>query len=205
MSQDRHTVLRARIVANATRILETEGLQALQARRLASDAGCAIGTLYNVFGGLDDVIIAANTVTLEQLGQRLVEVKQDHAGSGIGPVLSAFALAYLEFAIAHRMAWRTLFEHQMDGGKSVPDSYRDKQAQLFAIVEDTIAPFASTEAEAKLLSRAMFSAVHGLVALALDEKLGAYDEEATRQQIAWVVDAAAAKITSDTSELQSSP
>ncbi|MEO0671543.1 MAG: TetR/AcrR family transcriptional regulator [Pseudomonadota bacterium] len=194
MVNERHTALRARIVEIATRILEAEGLQALQARRIASEAGCAIGTLYNVYGGLDDVIIAANTVTLERLGEKLNDARVDTAGHDIEATLNRFALAYLDFATEHRLAWRTLFEHQMENAKPVPDTYREKQAQLFAIVESTMRDDVSDPGRATMVSRALFSAVHGIVALALDEKLGAYNADATREQIAFVVGAGARAI-----------
>ncbi len=205
MVNERHAALRARIVEIATRILETEGLQALQARRIASEAGCAIGTLYNVYGGLDDVIIAANTVTLERLGERLNEARAQTSDHDLEVTLTRFAMEYLEFATEHRLAWRTLFEHQMEDGKSVPESYREKQAQLFAIVESTMRGDISDPDKASMVSRALFSAVHGIVALALDEKLGAYNAGATRAQIEFVVSAGARAIkVADVADLTAS-
>mgnify|MGYP000941590172 CR=1 FL=1 len=59
--------LRARMVDIAERILAGEGLSALQARRVTQEAECSIGTLYNIFEGLDGLIVAANERTLEAL------------------------------------------------------------------------------------------------------------------------------------------
>jgi hypothetical protein len=52
------------IVKIARDILATEGLEGLQARRVAGAADCSVGTIYNLFGSLDMVIIAANAERL---------------------------------------------------------------------------------------------------------------------------------------------
>ena len=61
----------------ARQIAEKEGLRGLKARRIARDIGYTIGTLYNLFEDLDDLIVHLNGRTLDDLYQAFVRVKLD--------------------------------------------------------------------------------------------------------------------------------
>jgi len=183
--------LKATMLSVAARILEAEGLEGLQARRVAREAGCSVGTLYNIFESLDDLIIAANARTLDDLGRALIVASEASAQGPLEGRLQALALAYLRFAIVHEKSWRAVFEHHMTRGQPVPGWYREAQAQQFALVEEVLRdamPEAKTRWRA---ARALFSAVHGIVALALDRKLGEFNPAETEAQVRLVLTAAA--------------
>ncbi len=42
--------LKANTLLAARKIVTNEGLAALQARRIAQDSGCSVGTIYNLYG-----------------------------------------------------------------------------------------------------------------------------------------------------------
>ena len=183
--------LRANTLLVAKRIVTNEGLAALQARRVAVDAGCSVGTIYNLYDGLDDLIINVNAATLEDLGRDLMAERDRSLGANLSAQLTALALAYLSFALDQQPSWRAVFEHQLSKDRTVPDWYRERQAALFAIVESLLTRYVSEPKERASIARALFSAVHGIVALALDQKLGDFDRHATESQIRFVVEAAA--------------
>lgn len=183
--------LKANTLMVARNIVTSEGLAALQARRIAQDAGCSVGTIYNLYDGLDDLIIRVNAATLDDLGNRLHEVGKELSDSGLEARLIGLALAYLAFAVDSQAAWRAVFEHQMVKDRTVPEWYREKQAGLFAIVEEILPTNVTGENGRQLAARALFSAVHGIVALALDQKLGHFDRAAAEAQIRFIVGAAA--------------
>ena len=184
--------MRGNMVAIATRILQTEGLAALQARRVAAEAGCAVGTLYNVFGGLDHLIIEANTNTLTALGDVLEIADERGRTREVADRLSALAMAYLGFAADNQKAWRALFEHQMGPGGQVPEAYVERQTALFQRVETIVADFFPDAAARRSAARALFSAVHGIVTISLDQKLGEFDHAEAERQVSFVVRAIAA-------------
>ena len=64
---DRNAALRTRLVDAAERTIDERGLAALKARDLAAEAGCAIGTIYNVFEHLDELVLAVGSRTLAML------------------------------------------------------------------------------------------------------------------------------------------
>jgi AcrR family transcriptional regulator len=183
--------LKTAMLSIAARVLEAEGLEGLQARRVAREAGCSVGTLYNIFESLDDLIIVANARTLDDLGRALIVARDASGQAPLESRLQALALAYLRFAIVHEKSWRAVFEHHMTSGQPVPGWYREAQAKQFELVEEVlrdVMPEAKTRWRA---ARALFSAVHGIVALALDRKLGAFDPAETEAQVRLILTAAA--------------
>lgn len=188
--QNYRNKLKANTLLVAKRIVENEGLGALQARRIAQEAGCSVGTIYNLYDGLDDLIIRVNSGTLEDLGAKLSELEQSATGS-LADNLTAMALAYLQFALDSQTAWRAVFEHQLAKDKTVPDWYREHQATLFSIVEKKLAHVVTDGQQRKMAARALFAAVHGIVSIALDQKLGDFDYAATQAQVKFIVQSAA--------------
>ena len=119
---DRYAALRTRLINAAERTIAERGLAALKARDLAAEAGCAIGTIYNVFEHLDELVLAVGSRTLAMLDAAL------EAARSRGPYSSAeeaiadlvrLALAYLDFAARHQVRWRALFEHRISGAHSL--------------------------------------------------------------------------------------
>ncbi len=179
--------LKARMLQIAERLLEDEGLSGVQARRIAKEADCAVGTLYNVFNGLDGLIVAANTQTLRAFGRVGEAAMRRAASRPFGEQLEALALAYLDFAIAHRRRWKAVFDHQMPDGEDVPAPYRIDQNRLFAMIELPLAAIIADPAQRSSAARSLFAAVHGIVALALDRKLGPFDAAETERQVRFIV------------------
>jgi AcrR family transcriptional regulator len=183
--------LEGRMADIAERLISTEGLQAVQARRVAQEADCSVGTLYNVFGGLDGLVIAANTRTLKALGEKLETAARGATAGPLDARLMALALAYRDFAYEQNRRWRALFDHRMEPGRVVPDSYRAQQEGLLMLIERCIAGHIADPGERASAARALFSGVHGIVWLALDNKLGALGPEETERQVRFIVGAAA--------------
>jgi AcrR family transcriptional regulator len=191
--------MRTKMLGIAKRVVAEEGLGALQARRVADEAGCAVGTIYNVFRNLDNLIIEANSATLSDLGASLVSVaKEGSVFKGPGAVaerLQALGLAYLDFAISQNKSWRAVFDHHMAPGNPVPDWYRQKQGQLFALVEHVLGDVIADEHQRSRAARALFSAVHGVVMLSLAGTLGEASRAETEAQVKFIVQAVAQGVT----------
>jgi AcrR family transcriptional regulator len=201
---DRRAVLRTRLIDAAERTIADKGLAALKARELAREAGCAVGTIYNVFEHLDELILCVGSRTLVMLDAALGAVRSaSPSGSTEAAVddLVRLALAYLEFAATHTIRWRALFEHRMSEARALPAWFVEQQQMLFAHVERpllTLLPALDPDAR-RTLARTLFSAVHGIVSLGLEEKLESLPLPALRDQLAGTVRA----ITAGRVELRS--
>jgi len=183
----RHSKLRERLLEAAERKIAADGLEAVRARQLAAEVGCAVGQIYNIYADLDGLILAVNARTLEELEERLMIATKSTGAEpdkGTGAVLVAQAQAYLQFASHNRNRWQAVFQHRMTGSRALPDWYREQQARLFSHVDRPMRAVLPElpPAECALLGRSIFSAVHGIVWLGIEELLGrqSYDQLSTQ-------------------------
>jgi AcrR family transcriptional regulator len=191
----RRRKLRDALIGAAERTIETEGLRGMKARELAYKVGCAVGAIYNVFTDLDDLIFAVNALTLEQLEKRLTVAGGATADpqSDAIKTLNHLALAYTDYAAANRRRWRALFDHRLAEDKDVPTWYRANLHRLFVYIEEPLrklVPEMSAERRAQL-ARSLFSAVHGIVLIGLEEKLQSVPLAVLREQVTLMVEAIA--------------
>jgi AcrR family transcriptional regulator len=200
---DGHAAVRTRLIDAAERTIAESGLAAVKARDLARQAGCSVGTIYNVFEHLDELILCVGSRTLTMLDAALGEVQSPGARASTEEAvddLVRLAVAYLEFAAAHTVRWRALFEHRMSEARPLPEWFVQQQHALFAQVERpllTLLPELNADAR-RILARTLFSAVYGVVALGLEEKLVSIPLGNLRNQLAAIVRA----ITAGRAELR---
>jgi AcrR family transcriptional regulator len=158
--------LRELLVAEACRQLSEVGLARFSARDVAKRIGYSIGTLYNVFGSYDGLILAINTRTLTAWVAHLrdllaVAKKQDR--------IAALVRGYFEFARANPRAWIAIFEHNMADGGPAPDWYLAVVAEVMGIAQAEISaalPNAGHK-EVASLARSLVATVHGHCLFAL--------------------------------------
>lgn len=180
--------LREEILLLADRLLETEGLDALQARRIAKEADCSVGTIYNIFGDIDGLIVAANSRTLSAMGQALRQALEAAGAPSVREGLLTLAIAYMRFALENQPRWEAVFKYRRPQGSEVPASYLKDQAQLLALIETTIGGLIEAPEHRAKTARALFGAVHGIVALALDNRLGGQLRVEIEDQVRFIVD-----------------
>jgi AcrR family transcriptional regulator len=196
----RREELREALLAAVERTVVVQGYHALRARDLAREVGCAVGAIYNVFPDLDALVLAAKSRTLDLLDGELAAAVGGVAAST--PLsaevatrqLLALAGAYLRFAIDHAQLWRMLFEHRVAADTGLPAWYRDRLSALFAHLDTPLRAIVPELADEKraLLGRALFSAVHGIVVLGLEERIDTVSHGAIAGQIGTVVRACVA-------------
>src|SRR3954470_14565056 len=191
----RRDKLRDALINAAERTIETDGLRALRARDLAAEVGCAVGAIYNAVADLDELIYAVNARTLAALEKTFTAA--GGAGAGVQSAENAIAqfvrlaLAYTDFAAANRPRWRAVFAHQPPAGREIPMSYMADQLRLFSYVEQPLQVLMPAIARERrtLLARSLFSAVHGIVVLGLEEKLQLIPLPVLREQVIFLVEA----------------
>lgn len=201
---DRKSSLRTALVDAAERTVAREGIAGIKARRLAAEAGCAVGAIYNVFADLDELALAVNARTLVALEAELATaIRPEPDSTSPKAELAAerlvrLAVAYLDFAVANKQRWRALFEYRLPEGKDVPDWFHADRSRLFGYIEaasSDLLPGIASE-DRSMLARSLFSAVHGIVILGLEEKLGVVSLEDLRAQTTLVVRALATGLVS---------
>ena len=176
------------LVAAAERRITAEGLTGLKSRDLARDIGCSNGAVFNLVEDMDDLVLRVGSRTLARLDVALTDAESEGAPSP-GDALVRIALAYCDFAASNLELWRALFEHRMAQNKPIPDWVISEQMELFGHIYRPLAALLPRRAPAELAvtARSLFSAVHGMVALGLEQRLIAVPIEALRREIATLV------------------
>ncbi|MGY4475626.1 AcrR family transcriptional regulator [Bradyrhizobium sp. USDA 3364] len=177
---------RTLLIEIARRSIATKGLRSLKVRDVAEAAGCSIGSVYNEFGDFDGLILTVNRETVQALTTRLKAVPADD------PLrqLHRLADAYLGFATEHANLLRSLFEHRMEDDRPFPEDILTMVMDAFALMHAPLVRLLPDRdpADVALLSRMMFSAVHGIISLGLEERMVAVPPEQLRERLAQFVD-----------------
>ena len=184
--------LRRVILDRAGAIVATEGLAAVQARRLASEGQCSVGTLYNLFGDRDGLILAVNRETLILMGQPLEEARAETHGEALEARLLSLALAYMSFALGNLNRWLAVFEFRLPEGRDLPGDYIAERARLLNLLEETIDADVPDARARRTAARALFGAAHGILHLAVNNRLSDFAAKAVAREIRFIVKAAAA-------------
>ncbi len=181
--------LREQLLLAAEQAISANGLADLRARALAETVGCSVGAIYNAYQDMDALILAVNSRTLAAIDAVMAAASGPPAEQ-----LAGMAARYLGYAAANRHRWAALFSHQMASGRSVPEDYVRQQDRAFSHIEAPLAglrPDLAPDA-CRDLARTLFAAVHGVVALGLDEKVAAMPLPALEAQLRALIGAVTA-------------
>jgi AcrR family transcriptional regulator len=182
---ERRARLRERLITEAWRLISTEGLPAVQARRVAQEAGCSVGAIYNVFPDLDELILRANIITMRQLGEAAAAAGATlDPALGVGERVRRLSQVYIGFAFAYERSWRSLFEYRATYRKPYPDWYRDSQVLAFRDLGHGVLGAPVDTPEKLAMVETLWAAVHGVVSVAMDARF----RDVSRPQIEHQVD-----------------
>ena len=169
----RRAALRKKLIDLAEAKIATEGLNALRARDLAKEAGIAVGAIYNHFEDLHALTLEVNGRTFARLGSVVGAAVEANQGVDPNERLIVMSHAYLGFAQDHPKLWRCLFDVEMRADGPVPEWYGRALKQLFQFISEPLAQiypdFGSQDLE--LMTRTLFSSVHGIVLLGLENRI----------------------------------
>ena len=157
--------LRQAMIETAERVIVSDGVSALTARRLASELNIAVGTTYNVFKDMSGLIEEVNARTIARITE---EISGVDSLSGDGEeVLMRYADAYIGFVRSNQNLWAALFTGEVDPESPSHQRNLKNTLRLFDFLQaalKTIAP----DTDEKILSasaRALWAAVHGMLSL----------------------------------------
>ena len=185
---ERRAKLRELLIEAGERRIAAGGLAGLKTRDLARDISVANGAVYNLVEDVDELILRVGSQTLARLDASLSAAEAQGPASP-RDTLVRIAVAYCDFAAENLELWRALFEHRMAPDKPVPEWAVDEQMNLFRHIYQPLAELfpQRTPLELGVTARSLFSAVHGMVLLGLEQKLIAVPVEALRAEIAVIV------------------
>ncbi len=167
-------------------LIVAEGVTAVSARRIAGQIGCALGSLYNVYEGIDAVIMAVNGLTLDEIERQVLETVAKRQE----PIATMLELGcrYVTFSHDHYHLWSTLLEYPRHQGVELPAWYQAKVDRIFTIIGKVILPLvAGDAAKAEMAGKVLWSGFHGISALAIRGRLSSMHTEAAQVMVASLV------------------
>jgi AcrR family transcriptional regulator len=153
------------IVTEGHRQMEAIGFARFSAREVAKGIGYSIGTIYNVFGSYDRLVLAINARTIGQWRAHL----RDQLAACDGDRIECLIRSYFGFARDHRHAWAAIYDHRLPPDQPIPDWYRDALAALIGIVDAEVAAAlpACRQWDAAALTPSLLAVVHGHCVLSM--------------------------------------
>jgi AcrR family transcriptional regulator len=149
----------------------------------AAEAFCLIaaqlkvspGTLYNVIGDIDDIVLRVNEQTLIRLRETLLAAIV--AGRDAMTNVFAVAEAYVDFVRAHPRRWSMLMEHSLASGKELPGWYRATLDDTVAAVDPLLRPMIPARKERQRAVAVLWAALEGVASLAASGKLSIVNDD----------------------------
>lgn len=178
--------LKELIINTSWKIIDENGFEGLTARNIAKEIGYAPGTIYNLFGSLDDLYLELNGRTLDLLYDVLsAPACADPKKTPIHN-MKTMALHYMNFAKDHRPHWLMLFNLRVTQNRSDAQWYHEKVEKLFDPLSYLLESFFD-EGEAKekqLAARVLWSSVHGLCFLQETGKMSVVSNDKAASKMA---------------------
>jgi AcrR family transcriptional regulator len=137
------TELRQMILDAATDLIDREGPAGLTARAVARRIGYSVGTIYNLFEDLDDLVWQVNGRTLDGLHANLAAAA---GGAGAELRVRRLAQAYLDFVTTYPRRWASVLERRPQHASEPPRWYRERIRRLFDLAETALAGYFPADA-----------------------------------------------------------
>ncbi len=149
--------------------LDTHSYHELSLRKVATMIGYVPSTLVNVFGNYNLLLLHVVAQTLDELAQEA----QQAVKSTTYPKDALYQLAYCyhNFAKKNPYRWQLIFEHNMNG-EMLPKWQAQRINNMTSMLEDLLKVIAPLRSEQEVLqaSRVLWSGVHGITILSVDDK-----------------------------------
>jgi AcrR family transcriptional regulator len=174
------------------------GPDAVKARVIARALGVSVGTVYNLFGQLDELFLQTNARVYDELYEAVTAARdEERARGGDAPrQMKALARAYLAFVARNAELWSGVLAYNRRGRAGQPSWYREKERALLGVIGETIEAFpgAGDAARRQIAARALWAAVHGIVTVSVTGRGLIAPEGEVREQLDLIVGAVAAKL-----------
>lgn len=178
-SDHTHEEIKAMAVQAGRTLLAEKGFPDFSARAVATQIGYSVGTLYNVFGDYDGLMLHIHAQILDEWYAFMQNALPTE--TPMDKQLQALGMAYIDFAEQHYNSWASLFEYRFKGEK-LPEWYDEKMERFFALVETVLHPvFGQNSAQCERAAKTLWAGIHGICVLSLSGKLDAVGVKSARQ------------------------
>jgi len=149
--------------------LDKNSYHELSLRKIANMIGYVPSTLVNIFGSYNLLLLHVVAKTLDELSQEAL--KTTNSSTDAHQALFELAYCYHDFAQKHPYHWQLVFEHNMNGA-TLPQWHAKRIESMTGMLESLLAQISPhrTKSEVIQASRVLWSGVHGITLLSVDDK-----------------------------------
>ncbi|MEP1443230.1 MAG: TetR/AcrR family transcriptional regulator [Hyphomicrobiales bacterium] len=164
-----HDDLKKKAVLEAERLAQSGGLSAISMRPVAKAAQCSPGTLYNVIGDLDELVLLVNARTTEAITDCLEQA----ADKSDDPVRRIYEMAdaYVALGMSDARLWSVLFDYVYPEERKLPDWYSEILSQPVLVIQKAVGSAFATEEQCTRFVSEIWVSLHGVLILAMKNKL----------------------------------
>ena len=162
--------IRVDLILKAREILKDKGLEFLTARKLAEYSGYSVGTIYNQYKSMDNLVIWENCYTLDELYENL---KTAELGSDAYKNLNSLLEKFVEFVLANKNLWFTLYHFHFTNTDTKYDLFYLKRIIKFVeLLENNVHKLFDKvpDNERKVYTEVLFVTLFALSSLLTTEK-----------------------------------
>ncbi|WOI54123.1 TetR/AcrR family transcriptional regulator [Parvularcula sp. LCG005] len=163
--------LRASALDEARALLIEGGPEQVKARVLAVRMGVSVGTVYNLFGHLDELLFHVGGQVYDELLEIISAAREQARRENLSTTdqLLALGRAYLNFVVDRQDLWSAVLAFNRRGKSQVPVWYLEKQRALFEVLESVIVEAKGhvDSPKHRTLTKALWAAVHGIITISV--------------------------------------
>ncbi|SDG91140.1 DNA-binding transcriptional regulator, AcrR family [Vibrio xiamenensis] len=141
----------------------------LSLRKIANMIGYVPSTLVNVFGNYNLLLLHVVAQTVDDLAKEAQKVTSKQTDPSIA--LYELAYCYHDFAKKNPYRWQLIFEHNMNG-EALPEWQATRIEKMTSMLEGLLRMLGPNRSSSEVLkaSRVLWSGVHGITLLSVDDK-----------------------------------
>lgn len=171
---------RDKLLEEALALMDEGGLEAVKARELARRTGVSVGTIYNLYGNLDGLLVEACEAVLTRFGVtameaiRAAEAMRARRDEGAVPApdlleerLLTLARIYMAYVEKNERRWAAMLAFNRARRDEPDGRYEQLQGELFGFIANALegTPHGGAPAARRRTARMLWSAVHGIVTM----------------------------------------
>lgn len=162
--------IRVDLIVKSREIIKDKGVDNLTARKLAEYSGYVVGTIYNRFKSMDELIMWENCLTLDELYENLKKVEMTSCCyTNLNRLLDCF----VEYVLSNKNLWFTLYNfHFKSVVKEFEIFYLRRILKIVQLLESNLCKLFSRVkgSERKVITEALFVSLFALSSLLTTEQ-----------------------------------
>ena len=175
---------RAMILEACSDLIREKGFEGVRARPIAQRIGYAVGTLYNAFEDLDEIVESVNAETARKLFEACVD---GPISENPGEALMVLAQRYRYFVEKEPQLWNAVVAYPFPADRPRGEVYLEEIQKVFDLIYQVTSPLYGPE-EQKLQihdARVLWSCLYGVSALSDTAR---YPDTSTEDLVSTIVE-----------------